>query len=207
MVEFDVEGKSDDIKSSTSKTTLSVNNDINGSNTNINNNKGNEAMEVNGKVLAIPAVRALASEYGIDLTLVTPTGKNGRISKEDVLNYKNSGGNNNINSGSIPNNVNIETKVKDIKSIPIHTHHSLKDYHEKIIGVKRAMVKKMNESLNVPTFGYGDEYIMNEMINVRNELKSIGQEYGVKLSFMPFIIKVYFLIYIINISPLKRVSI
>jgi len=37
------------------------------------------------RVLAIPSVRKLARELGVDLTLVTPTGPHGRIRREDVL--------------------------------------------------------------------------------------------------------------------------
>lgn len=39
------------------------------------------------KVLATPAVRALAQEMGIDLKLVTPTGKSGNITKNDILKF------------------------------------------------------------------------------------------------------------------------
>src|SRR5262245_52620434 len=39
----------------------------------------------NRRVLAIPSVRILARDLGIDLTQVTPTGPHGRIRREDVL--------------------------------------------------------------------------------------------------------------------------
>jgi len=39
-------------------------------------------------VIASPAARKLAQEKGIDLSLVTGTGKSGHISKEDVVNYR-----------------------------------------------------------------------------------------------------------------------
>ena len=39
-------------------------------------------------VIASPAARKLAQEKGIDLSLVTGTGKSGHISKEDVVNYQ-----------------------------------------------------------------------------------------------------------------------
>jgi len=44
------------------------------------------------KVLATPAVRRIAGEYNIDLRDVTATGKDGRVSKEDILNYVQSKG-------------------------------------------------------------------------------------------------------------------
>ena len=39
----------------------------------------------NGKVLAIPSVRKLARDLGVDLNRVTPSGPRGRIRREDVL--------------------------------------------------------------------------------------------------------------------------
>lgn len=40
-----------------------------------------------GDVLAAPAVRKIANEHSIDLHQVKGTGKDGRILKEDVMNY------------------------------------------------------------------------------------------------------------------------
>lgn len=40
-----------------------------------------------GDVIAAPAARKLAQEKGVDLSLVTGTGKGGRITKDDVVNY------------------------------------------------------------------------------------------------------------------------
>ena len=45
---------------------------------------GNSAA-TNGKVLAIPSVRKLARDLGVDLNHVTPSGPRGRIRREDVL--------------------------------------------------------------------------------------------------------------------------
>ena len=41
-----------------------------------------------GRVIASPAAKKLAKEKGIDLTLVTGTGPNGRITEDDVKNWK-----------------------------------------------------------------------------------------------------------------------
>ncbi len=41
----------------------------------------------NGEVLATPAVRRVSKEHNVDLSQVRGTGRDGRITKEDVLNY------------------------------------------------------------------------------------------------------------------------
>jgi 2-oxoisovalerate dehydrogenase E2 component (dihydrolipoyl transacylase) len=38
-------------------------------------------------VLAAPAARALAKEYGVDLTDIVGTGSHGRVTKGDIMNY------------------------------------------------------------------------------------------------------------------------
>jgi pyruvate/2-oxoglutarate dehydrogenase complex dihydrolipoamide acyltransferase (E2) component len=44
-------------------------------------------------VLTTPAVRKIARESGVDLSLVAPTGPHDRILKSDVLNFISAGGN------------------------------------------------------------------------------------------------------------------
>ena len=46
------------------------------------------AKSAGGRVVASPAAKKLAKEKGIDLTLVTGTGPNGRITEDDVKKYK-----------------------------------------------------------------------------------------------------------------------
>ena len=41
----------------------------------------------NVKVLATPAVRRIAMEYGVNLADITGTGKEGRVLKEDILSH------------------------------------------------------------------------------------------------------------------------
>src|SRR5699024_3077640 len=46
----------------------------------------------NKMVLAMPSVRQYARENDVDISLVTPTGKGGRVVKEDIDNYVENGG-------------------------------------------------------------------------------------------------------------------
>src|SRR5688572_6085569 len=46
-----------------------------------------DATENRSRVLATPATRRLARQMGVDLGKVTPTGKRGRVTSEDVKNF------------------------------------------------------------------------------------------------------------------------
>ena len=51
------------------------------------------------------------------------------------------------------------------------------------------MVKSMNASLTIPHFGYQDEIELNNLADLRQVLKPIGEANGVKISYMPLMIK------------------
>lgn len=59
------------------------------------NDSAKSEVSVVGEVIAAPAARKFASENSIDLASVKGTGKDGRITKEDVVNHK-------VNSPAIP---------------------------------------------------------------------------------------------------------
>lgn len=52
------------------------------------------------------------------------------------------------------------------------------------------MVKAMTAALKIPHFGYCDEVDLSRLVALRAELRSVAESRGVKLSFMPFFIKV-----------------
>lgn len=125
------------------------------------------------KVLATPAVRYLAKQNNINLADIIGTGKDKRVTKGDILKY-------------------IEGKTSSpispkVSSIPVYTPGESRV--EKLKGFPKAMAKKMEESLSIPHFGYCEEVVLNSLIELRQKLKPIAESQGVKLSYMPFIIK------------------
>lgn len=163
--------------------------------------------EIKGlKTQATPAVRRLASENNIKLSEVVGTGKDGRILKEDILNFIAR------QTGAIlppapfqeirpplpaaaappapaakpkeqmtPPNVPTPAIPK-----PVFTG---KDRTEPIKGFQKAMVKAMSAALKIPHFGYKDEVDLSQLVWLRSELKGLAESRGVKLSYMPFFIK------------------
>lgn len=57
-------------------------------------------------------------------------------------------------------------------------------------GIQKAMVKTMTAALKIPPFGYCDEVDVTHLIRLRTELRGLAESRGVKLSYMPFFIKV-----------------
>ena len=60
---------------------------------------------------------------------------------------------------------------------------------ETVLSLKYRDVFFQSEALEIPHFGYCDEIDVSRMVALRNELKSVAAERGIKLSYMPFIVK------------------
>ncbi|EHB02161.1 Lipoamide acyltransferase component of branched-chain alpha-keto acid dehydrogenase complex, mitochondrial [Heterocephalus glaber] len=149
--------------------------------------------EIKGqKTLATPAVRRLAMENNIKLSEVVGSGKDGRILKEDILNYLE-----NQTGAILPPSPKAEVispppKPKD-RTVPMSISKPPvfigKDKTEPVTGFQKAMVKTMSAALKIPHFGYCDELDLTELLKLREELKPIALARGIKLTFMPFFIK------------------
>lgn len=63
------------------------------------------------------------------------------------------------------------------------------DRKEAIKGVRKAMVKTMNQANTIPHFSFCDEYKMDSLIELRSQIKNLIKERGIKISYMPFLIK------------------
>jgi len=148
---------------------------------------------IDDKIKLTPAVRRIARENNIDLSTVQPTGPQGRILKEDVLRFLKGGSLPEISAAPVttpqssPSAVPVSpTPLPRAAPIPVATQQ---DRTVQVSGVQKFMVKKMVEANAVPQFGYGDEICMDRLMEVRSALKPIGERYGVKLSYLPFILK------------------
>ncbi|KAL0267913.1 UNVERIFIED_CONTAM: hypothetical protein PYX00_010050 [Menopon gallinae] len=133
------------------------------------------------KALATPAVRRMAMENNIDLKKVKGTGKGGRVLKEDVILYVESlKGGKPATSAGVP-----EPPPPGPPKITVEGQ----DIVQEIKGIRKAMVKTMASAWTIPHFSYCDEVDVTELVNMKDELKRIGNSKGVKLTFMPFFIK------------------
>ena len=130
-------------------------------------------IRTSGKVLASPAVRAMANEEGVNLSSIHGTGKGGRITRSDIS-----------SASSQPTPMPIRPPA--IQSAPLRGQ----DEEVKIIGLRRKIAEKMLESVQrAPHFTYVDEVDATELVALRKSLKSLASEKGVKLTYLPFIMK------------------
>lgn len=122
-----------------------------------------------GKVLATPAVRRIAREHDLDLQQVPGSGRNGRVLKEDILGY-------------------LETGQADAAK-PAEQAPSAQDRTEPIRGVQAAMARQMTDAATIPHFTYADELDVTELEALRQTLKPEFEADGLKLSLMPLMLK------------------
>ncbi|KAN0009445.1 hypothetical protein ACTFIU_006740 [Dictyostelium citrinum] len=152
------------------------------------------------KVLATPSVRNLAKLNSINLNSIQGTGKDGRVLKENVLDFLN--GVSQSKTASIPivqqktTTTTTTTTITPAATEPvivsapiINNLNKERETRVPISGIKKVMVKSMNAATAVPHFGFSEEYIMDSLTALRNQMKPMAESRGIKLSYMPFLIK------------------
>ncbi|RVE42026.1 hypothetical protein evm_013330 [Chilo suppressalis] len=140
------------------------------------------------KVLTTPAVRRIASQFQVDLSTIRATGKNGRVMKEDVLSHLNISAD---KSNEVPDvtSSSVQAVTYPLTSAHVKTEMVLDDKTVPVTGFTKVMVKSMTEAMKIPHFGFTDEYDVTKLVECRQILKTIAEEHGVKLTYMPIIIK------------------
>lgn len=117
-----------------------------------------------GEALALPKVRRMANEWGIDIGSVTGTGKDGRVTEEDLH----------------------KAEAKKTATIPRVQHEG--DEEHPIIGVRGLMARRMDQT-RIPQFSYFEQVDATRLIEMRKKFMDKAAKEGIKLSFMPFLIR------------------
>lgn len=125
----------------------------------------NFSMSRNQSISTLPSIRRIASQNNIDLSQVEPTGRNGRITKEDLDLYMRGmkGGTGTAPNGREP--LSESSYAPSAQVTQLETRIPMKS-------IQRAMYKTMTESLKIPHFNYSDEIDMTRLVEaakVRNQ--------------------------------------
>jgi len=135
-----------------------------------------ETREEIREVLATPKVRKLALEWDIDIKEIAGSGPQGRITEEDIRRAK-------------------EKKVAEAEKKPevkVKAKYDFYGYIDYIPlrGVRRATAKRMRESVSKAAHvTHFDEADVTELAKIREEMKSKAEKKGIKLTYLPFIVK------------------
>ena len=122
------------------------------------------------KVLATPATRKLARELGVDLQSVRATGDNGRVTRADVEGHGKS--------------------APAATHAPLTTARDIADIRQPFRGVRKKIAENMHRSRQTAAhFTYVEECDVTELSALRKRAKARAEERGLKLSFLPFIVK------------------
>lgn len=165
-----------EVNEAADKPTISTNQDA---------NQYAKGIQLNNNALATPAVRRIARENNLDLSLVPSSGKDGRVLKDDVLNYLNE------DASSLPASSQVASKsMNGSPGVTATIIASQKDRIEPIKGIRAIMASAMSESVaTIPHFTYADEIDMSQLMALRAELKEQYAKQGIRLTMMPFFIK------------------
>jgi pyruvate dehydrogenase E2 component (dihydrolipoamide acetyltransferase) len=135
-----------------------------------------ETKEQIREIRATPKIRKLALEMGVELKSLSGTGPQERITEEDVRKA----------AGE-----KLKEEVK--KPAPkMKTKYDFYGFIDRIPlrGVRRATAKRMAESVaKAAHVTHFDEADVTELAKIREELKERADEQGIKLTYLPFVVK------------------
>ncbi len=143
------------------------------------------------RVLATPATRKLARELGVDIAQIQGTGPGGRVTDEDVRRF--------AAARTAPQPPPPTPPPPSPAPTPSPTAPAfapgavVTDRREERIslrGIRKRIAEHMHQSKTTAAhFTYVDEVDMTELIQVREQMKPLAEQKGVKLTYLPFIVK------------------
>lgn len=138
-------------------------------------------------VLATPSVRRFAREKGINIGEVSGSGKNGRITRDDVLGFA---------SGGAPQAAEAAPAAASgtTASAPAAAARAVsgEGVEERVPfkGIRKAIANAMVKSVyTAPHVTLMDEVDVTGLVALRSRAKPLAEKKGVKLTYLPFIVK------------------
>ncbi|GGI64585.1 dihydrolipoyllysine-residue acetyltransferase [Enterococcus alcedinis] len=143
------------------------------------------------RVLAMPSVRQFARNNDVDITLVTPTGKGGRVTKEDIQSFLAGG-------SAVP--VAAEAVATETAAAPaakaavapqaFSSNLGELETREKLTPMRKAISKAMvNSKHTAPHVTLHDEVEVSNLWDQRKKFKDVAAAQNTKLTFLPYVVK------------------
>lgn len=152
---------------------------------------GAPAASSGAKVLAMPSVRKYAKEQGVDITQVTPSGKNGHVVKADIDGFKSNGGSvpAAAPAASAPASAPVASAPAQAAA-PTSIPQSAEDTREKMSPTRRAIAKAMTTSKHTaPHVTLFDDVEVSKLMVHRKHFKQVAADRGIKLTFLAYVVK------------------
>ena len=148
-------------------------------------------------VLAMPSVRQYAREKGVDITLVVPTGKGGRVTREDIDNF---GGAPVASAAPAVEAVVASEPAAQVeapaapaaKAEPAKPFVGSAEREErvKLTPMRKAISKAMvNSKHTAPHVTLHDQVEVSKLWDHRKKFKDVAAAQGTKLTFLPYVVK------------------
>jgi pyruvate dehydrogenase E2 component (dihydrolipoamide acetyltransferase) len=134
----------------------------------------------NAKPLATPATRKLARDLGVDLRTVPGSGRGGRVMKQDVQrSVDEPAASGSAAAARAPSRV-----------APASGAQAELEVRRPLKGVRKRIFDSMGRSKHTAAhFTFVEECDVSRLIEVRGRLKAAAAEHGVRLTYLPFVIK------------------
>ena len=145
-------------------------------------------------VLAMPSVRQYAREKGVDITLVVPTGKGGRVTREDIDNF----GGAPVAAAAPAASPVVEAAVASEPAAPAAKAEPAKPFvgsaereeRVKLTPMRKAISKAMvNSKHTAPHVTLHDQVEVSKLWDHRKKFKDVAAAQGTKLTFLPYVVK------------------
>jgi len=131
------------------------------------------------KVRAVPSARRVARELGVDLSQVPGSGRGGIVRRADVENFQPAAAA--ASPAAAP-----AVRAQSAISLPIGDRETRVPFR----GIRRKTAEAMVRSKFTAThFTVVEELDVTELMDVRAKAKAIGARDGIKVTYMPFIMK------------------
>ncbi len=148
------------------------------------------SVDSNRRVIAMPSVRKYSREQSVDILMVSGTGKNGRVLKEDIDTFKNGGAKPEALTANQEAVNETEENAIETKTESFIPAGEFPESREKMSGIRKAIAKAMvNSKHTAPHVTLMDEVDVTELVAHRKKFKQHAADQGVKLTYLPYVVK------------------
>ncbi|MGX8793263.1 dihydrolipoamide acetyltransferase family protein [Oceanobacillus sp. M60] len=184
LISFDAEGYDDEEEEDTKSDDASSESKEEKAEENTDQASDDNASESDDKrVIAMPSVRKFARENDVNIKDVQGSGKNGRITKEDVESFL---------SGDQPeaSSESAEPATSEDTQAAAAPQGQYPETREKMTAMRKAIAKSMvNSKSKAPHVTLMDEVDVTELVAHRKKFKAVAAEQEIKLTYMPYVVK------------------